>query len=57
MVLFLVTVGGHGTYCLVFATGLDWFQTGLDRFHSRIIVQLKPRENDILHLPINSSTK
>ena len=29
-------------FCLVFATGLDWFQTGLDSFYTIFIVSLKP---------------
>ena len=29
-------------FCLVFATGLDWFQTGLDRFYTILNVSLKP---------------
>ena len=37
---------------LVFATGLGWFQTGLDRFHTILTVSLY----DILNLPIDSNT-
>ena len=29
--------GGLVAYCLVFSTGVDWFQTGLDWFYASLI--------------------